>query len=488
MARKRKRSIRRGLAYNIGGNLTFFVILFGSSVVLARLLTPSEMGVYAVTMSVYYLLEGLLRVGLTAYVVREKELPPEKLGSVFALTFIKCVVFGLIVYGLSYPAGAFSRDDRVTHSIQILAVTAAIVPILNPLVGLRARNYAFGLSTLMMLLRTVVATGATLALAYSGAGYTSMPWGNAIGAVVVVATSLAIQWREIQVPLGFVYAREVLKFGQRIFVTSLITSTANRMPDLILMRVLGAAATGLYNRGAGLVDIFGNTLMRSFLKVQAAKLRRDRDTPKGIGPAYALMKRGLTAIFWPGFAVAGVLASPLIGLLYGRQWLDAAPLFSIMLFATAVGLTVSGRQNVYITLGREKELPKNELIRALIGVSLFWIAVPFGLVWAAATRVVDAFVSMVLYMPGLRQGTGVGYRRLVQECAPSAAITAVTVAPAAGYMTWLNWPATLDAPEMAAVLVVCALAWLGAVFAIRHDVADEIRLLVKPVLAKVGLR
>ncbi len=67
-------SVRRSLAWLMMSQGGFFVLQFSGAVVLARLLTPYEMGVYTAAAAVTGILGILQAFGLTLFIIREPDL------------------------------------------------------------------------------------------------------------------------------------------------------------------------------------------------------------------------------------------------------------------------------------------------------------------------------------------------------------------------------------------------------------------------------
>ncbi len=469
-------SARKGLTYLLGGNAGGFVIQFAASVAMARLLTPGEMGVYAASMAIVWIINGVLNVGLQSYCVREREMPPEKLGTVLLLTLVQSAVFGLGLLIAAPLIGGFARDHRVTESIIILSWFGALMPVLVTSYGLMQRAMRFERVVICTLSNIGISAAVTIALAAQGYSWRSMPIGSGVGVTFAVVLALWFQRAQmLRTPLSRAYIGPIMVFGSRIFSASLILNITNRVPDIVLTRAAGTAATGLYNRGANLVDNFNNTLMKSFSRVLASQMARDRQTPAGIGPVYARMSRLITGLFWPAFAVLGVLAAPIVAFLFGPKWVAAGPVLSIVAAAGAINLAVASRSEVLVTSGRERELPRNEAIRGVIGVTLFTLAAySGGLILAASTRIVDAVVAVILYSPGIRAATGLSRGEMWRAFARSALVAAATAAPAVIGMALLGWPNALRTIELFGMISACGVAWFVSLFLLRHELAHEV--------------
>ena len=120
-------SVRRSLAWMMMSQGGFFVLQFGGTVVLARLLTPYEMGVYTAAAAVIGILGILQAFGLTLFIIREPDLDRHILASAFTVNAILAVALSLAIVGLSALGGAFLREPGVQH------VMLALAPL--PLIG-----------------------------------------------------------------------------------------------------------------------------------------------------------------------------------------------------------------------------------------------------------------------------------------------------------------------------------------------------------------
>ena len=74
-------SVRKAIAWSFAGQIASFVASFATMVALARLLTPREVGIYAVGLAVTGVLQALSAFGVGTYLVREEELHPQTIAT-----------------------------------------------------------------------------------------------------------------------------------------------------------------------------------------------------------------------------------------------------------------------------------------------------------------------------------------------------------------------------------------------------------------------
>ena len=115
-------SVRSSLAWMFLSQGGLFVIQFGGSVVMARLLTPYEMGVFAVAYAIVGILSAIRSLGLGSFLVREPDLRPEIVATTFTINAILAATTAAAVWLLGIAGGAWLGDPGVHHVLLILAL------------------------------------------------------------------------------------------------------------------------------------------------------------------------------------------------------------------------------------------------------------------------------------------------------------------------------------------------------------------------------
>ena len=114
-------SLRRSIAWTFVAQGLYFVIQYGGSIILARLLSPKEMGVYTIALTTIALLTMLQSLGLNTFILREQNLTREKFGTAVCINAILNVVIAALVLATA-PLVSVTAD----WSVGICAVSAAI--------------------------------------------------------------------------------------------------------------------------------------------------------------------------------------------------------------------------------------------------------------------------------------------------------------------------------------------------------------------------
>lgn len=466
-------SARRSVLWSLTGSVGLFVIQFAASVVVARLLTPAEMGVYGVALSALMLLASFQNLGFHSFIVREAALDRSTLGTVLTLAVAQGAGLAALLYVGAPALAGFLDEPRVTPALRILCLFALLSPIETVASGLLQRQGRFDLSTLLGLIRVLSAAAIAVGMAFSGYSYASLSWGASGGQAI--ATLVAVGFTGTQLPRRPTLARwrGVWAYGSRILATMSVANVFARLPDIVLGKLAGMATVGLYGRASGIVDAFNTGVLYAVHRVVLKALVDSRDRSGRIDQVYLRALRAATGLFWPMYAGLAILSGPVITLIYGERWAAAAPVLALLCAAGVIHVSVMSRQEVLIATGREGELPKLEAIRGGAGLAMFTVGATYGLVPAAASRIGEALVQHGAYVGRIRAAADTSYAAIYRCYGASAAVTLAAVAPAAAVMTWHNWSPQVPFGQLAGAVAAGGVTWLAALFVTGHVLRDE---------------
>ncbi|WP_125131194.1 oligosaccharide flippase family protein [Microbacterium sp. 10M-3C3] len=315
----------RGVAWS---GINTIVLRLGGvvvGIVLARLLTPEQFGVYAVALTVQAILMTVADLGLSADIIRSDE--PERIApTVATLGLVSGGVLTLVAVAGAAPLASALGSPAAAPAIAILSLTlllggATVVPY-----GLLQRRFQQRELFLMGAVDFVVSTGVTLALVAVGWGVL----GLAVGRVVAqtVSTVLLFLLARVRPRYGIDRAglRPVLAFGLPIAAANLLSWALLNVDNIVLARVAGATALGFYVLAFNISNwpmSAMSQMVRSIALPYFSRLERPAD--------------GLPTVVsfaWAGALPAGValavLAAPVIHVLYGERWLPAAAVLAAL--------------------------------------------------------------------------------------------------------------------------------------------------------------
>lgn len=461
-------AVGRSLAWMGGAQAIGVALQFGAQVVLIRILTLQEAGIYAVALAVVGVLALLQSLGLQAFIVREEVLTEEIQKTAFTVNALLSVVIALGTLAIGYGGAAFLGDPGVRRVLVVVALT----PIINIFSFLPAavleREGRFREIAIATTAGVIAAAVTTVVLALLGFSYMSAAYSQWASAGVTTVLMVVYGREHARLAVGFASWRRVADFGLQMLAISGISNLGMRVSDILLARMLGLSALGLYSRASGLNALVWTNLhllVGRVMLVDYAELYR-QGVP--LRQRYISTVDMLTALLWPVFAGFAVLAGPFIETVYGERWVPAARPLAILALASMILVAITMTYELFAVTGRLRVQTKIEFIRSVFALATFAGGCLIGLEAAAAARVLDALFAMILYRPQLNRMTDTSMRDFVPIYARSTFLTVMAVAPAAAFMTYFGWAADVPLLPLGLTVVAGITLWAIGLRLTRH--------------------
>ncbi|MEE8332516.1 MAG: oligosaccharide flippase family protein, partial [Alphaproteobacteria bacterium] len=106
-------SIRRSLALSFAQKYATMAINIATVMILARLLTPAEIGIFSVGIAMVGLAHTLRDFGVGNYLIQEKELTPDRVRTAFGVTLVIAWIMAGVLIALSGPMAGFYSEPGV---------------------------------------------------------------------------------------------------------------------------------------------------------------------------------------------------------------------------------------------------------------------------------------------------------------------------------------------------------------------------------------
>jgi len=473
-------SVRKSVFWAFAGQIISFTTTLGTSIIVARLLSPHEMGIYAVAFATVGVLQIMTAFDIASYIVREKHLDARTLDTAFTVNAVLLAGLAVITYGLSFAGAAFYGEPAVADALQLLALGPLLSIFEFRPAAMLQRDMQFKWISIVTAARTLIGSLVTVATAFAGFSYMSLAFGYlAYGATGLLISNI-VAGQHASLRLSMQNWRTIGLFGFRMMSISGLANLVVRLSDIILGRMLGLAALGLYSRAGGISSLIFQNIYGTATRVVFVQLARDYRETGVLRDTFLRGLQMITAVMWPILIGLAILSRPVILILFGEQWIPAATPLSLLLIAQFLTLCFGMNWELFVLRDETARQTRYEAIRACVSLALFVVGCSISLSAAAASRIAEALVGLLLYLPHMNRMAGTSSADLIRTYAQSALLTAVATAPALLLMMSSGWSAATPIPMMAASVATGILLWLATVALLKHPLFDE--------LAHVGRR
>jgi O-antigen/teichoic acid export membrane protein len=398
--------IRQHLFLTLVSSNAIMVINFATSLVLARLLTPAEIGVFSVAFVFAGLLRTIRELGVGAYIVQEAELTTARVRSAFGVALVMSLLTGAAVALLAPYAGEFYREPGITQVLLVSAATFVLAPVGSTTLALLRRDLRFKEIAIAETFATIVQSISAILFASLGMGYMSLAWSAVVG--ILASVLAALYYRPGQTPWlpGFSEWRRVLAFCRFTSGSSLIANANGAASDLVLGRMLTMESVAFFNRGQSLADLIGPILFKATNTISLPYFVKAHQAGQSLAE---LNHRGtvlLAVIAVPIYAVLAILAKPLVLLLYGPAWVSTAPLLQILCLAAIIRTPVMLSSQVMTAIGDVGKLFVLDGYALIAKIGLIILTAPYGLEAVAWSFCVSSLITTVQRLHVLRRTLG----------------------------------------------------------------------------------
>jgi O-antigen/teichoic acid export membrane protein len=379
--------------------------------IMAHLLGPSEIGVYALAIPVVAFVTMLADGGLGISLAREPE-TSRVWSTAFWVLLLTGIVLGLLLSLAGLAEGYITRQPRVPGIMSALSVTVVLLTVSAPSLARLDRQGRIAVGAFADLAGNLVGAALGVALAFHGAGAWSM-----------VAQYLTLFFVRAAIINAVAFTKPKFEFQPRLLLTHISTGglvVGTRMADyfgrmvenLLVGQGLGTASLGRYSIANQITrylsDMVGNPL---WMTLYIRALRADRQETAGLQLQFS---RILGAVLFPIAAFAMASAPRLVPVLLGSKWVTAIPLIQILLPAYVVSGIASLSGAPLLAMGRyelqfygQAGLSGGRVLAVCLGPWIGLTGIAYGVsvvtaIYALTMLVLPATVTGCRPLPALR--------------------------------------------------------------------------------------
>ena len=480
-------STRKSLLFSFLDRYAALAIDVVSSMLLARLLTPGDIGVFSVTMTLLAFVSTARDLGAGQYVIQEQELTAARLQAVWAVQLGLGLLLALLVLAASAPMASFYAEPRMESIMWVVALNYAVNPVGSITYAMLMRAMRYDSIAFIRFTGSLAGGATAVGLAWHGYGPMSLAWGNLCATVVTALTSIFFRPAALPWLPGFAELPRVLGFGSRMTLTAVVDSLAKGAPDFFLGKLQGFATAGFYSRANGLVAMFNRLVTDGVYPVALSLFAKESRAEVDMRRSFTRSLSYVTVLAWPFATLACILAHPLVIALYGDQWHDAVPVARLLAIAMALGIPIGLCHSVLVASGAIGKVVKASLSCAAVVLCLVVAGAWHGLPQLGMAIIAGSLASSVIWLAAVKSEIRFHWHDVLKAAAPNPWLcAAVAIAPLSACALWGFAPAN-PLPSLLLSAVLTPPLFLVTLRFIDHPFAGEMDRLLAGVKRKLGI-
>ncbi len=393
-------TLRSGVRWVMVGKVGHEALHFALSIVLARLLTPTDFGLL-VTVQIFTGVAGFLAGGgMGQALVQAKNVDTRDTHVVFTAQLVVCVILYAIFFMLSPAFAAWFDEPLYEDLLKVSALSFLIRPFANVPTALLHRAMRYKAKAVMNMVVLTVTGTASVTLAVLGNGVWSLVLGGLAGGITGVLLANALSGWRPRLAFDISALRQFANYGVKVSMNDIVVYLRKQSSNFVVSRFIGTEAVGLFNKAASLNDKPRGMLSGSAYSVVFRALAK---TQENLDQSKYIYLRTITLVSvyaLPFYIGLWWVAEPFIVTVYGAHWAEAGPILQVLVL-TAL-LDIINNQSGAVSAARK--MLGRELLIQLFSWAILIVAMIIGYRWGSigiAWAVVFASVPYALMMAHL---------------------------------------------------------------------------------------
>ncbi|HEX8172040.1 MAG TPA: lipopolysaccharide biosynthesis protein [Thermoanaerobaculia bacterium] len=404
---------------------------------LARVLAPHDFGLLGFGMMYITFAEIIGDLGSVMTLIYWPERRDDAAQTTFIINVAAGIFWSVVSFLLAPYIAVLFHAPAAAPYVRVLSITTLIKFLGNTHDALAQKDLRFRARTIPELALTGIKAAVALLLAtVFKMGAWSLVWGHLAGiASWTILLWVVVPWRpSLRVPKDLF--RPMLRYGRSIVMVNVLGAFMFDIDAVVVTRFLGVTALGLYQMAARIPDssimvviwVCSKALFPAF-----SKLHAEGGDVRG---AYLVATRCLSSLTLPAALGMAFLAKPIILVFFGKQWVAAAPILSILSLYVGSRSVDFGFGNMLKSMGRPNTLVKLNVLKAALLVPAVFAGAMVSATAVAAALAAVYFLGTMISTTIASRIVGIPLRSIIRAFAPSVQSGAIMSVALYGWMHW----------------------------------------------------
>lgn len=442
----------RGSFWMIGMNWSVRLIGIVNTMILARLLTPEDFGVFAMAFAVFLLVTYISEMGVDLVLIREEHVGPEHYSTAWTIWFLQNLLLALILFSAAPLGGMFFQDERVTDVIRALSVLAVVSGLRNIGIVDFRKGLVFRKEFLFGVYKRLGRFAFAIPIAFMLRSYWAFVISFIVGMLFEVLLSYRmhpfrprISFHDWRMFVGFSFSIIGIRVGQFL---------SRKIDLLVVGRLADGVLVGTYNLALELSRMIVNDIVAPIGKALFPGFSKIRQQEGDVSPTYLNSIGAMAAMVLPAGIGLSAVAEPAVAVILGSQWDAAVPYLQLLaIFCAGEGVLEIVSGQILIATHREN-----------LHLRLVWMRTILFAVVVTATGFTAGVDAIPVAMVGVTWGLVIPFLGVVSWAlgVPVPRMLEVLARPLFASLGMYIVVRMVPMPEVHAVLELLGLTLIGA--------------------------
>ena len=391
-----KRQVKTGIYWSAASNFANKGMQFVFSIILARLLAPSDYGVVGMLTIFITIIQLFVDSGFSQAIITKQDRTQQDLSTAFFFN----IGVGILGYAILFMVSpCIARFYGMPILSPILKVSALGV-VFNSLSIVQSANFAIRLDfktpAIISVFSQFFAGLIGIILAYNGFGVWSLVFQQVVGgAVGVVLNWISVRWIP-SMEFSVSSFRYMFGYGSKVLGASIISTVYDNIQPLIIGKCFSATMLGLFSRAQSFA-VFPSSNFSGILNgVTFPLLSKINGDIQRLASVYRRLIRMSAFIVFPLMIGLAALAEPVVKILLPEALEYTHTIFQIICFSLIWQPISSVNLNLLKAAKRPDIVLKLEIVKKIVGLSFLFASIPFGIIVMCFANLISCIFAVIV--------------------------------------------------------------------------------------------
>ena len=390
-----------GGVFTLGAQSVKLLLQFVSVIILARLLTPEDYGLFAIVIAISVFVNLLKDMGLPTITIQNPEITNIQVSNLFWINTTMGFGFAFLMVVAAPFVGWIYHEPRLIPMLVVMAITCLAGGMSSQHQALLKRSMRFKTLAVLDVVSMMAGVSVAILAAVNNRAYWSLVYMHlAMEFTGAVGTWWACPWRP-ESPRRHSGIRLMLKSGQYLTLTTFLSYIGRNLDALLIGWSRGPGELGFYNKSYTILLLPSLHINLPVSGVALSSLSRTQGELEQHRRHYTRIVLLTTSLGMPLVSFLFVVAEKAILVILGQQWLPCVPIFRALSPTAFLDCLLITLTWALISIGKTDRLFRMIFTTTVVTVAGFIVGLSwgaFGVAVALSFTRVGSLIPMVYYV------------------------------------------------------------------------------------------
>jgi lipopolysaccharide exporter len=366
---------------------------FIRTIILARILSPDDIGVFGIALVLLSMLETFSKTGFNQALIHKKEKDSGYLDTAWTIGLIRGFLLAVLLITIAGPASGFFKSPESLNIIRVISIVVLLQSFNNVAVIYFEKDLEFHKYFQYRFTSTIADMVVAIVSVLILRNVWALALGLIAGNIVQLVMSYVVSPYRPKIKIDRVKARNLFRFGKWIFLSGSLVFLITDADDLFVGKILGTMMLGYYQLAYKISNISAtevSSVISSLSFPVYAKLQDELDRLK---KAFIKILQFTTFMSFPIAGAVIAFANDFTKIFLGDKWLPMVPAMIVLSVWGAIRSVGATSGEFFKGIGRPDISTKLYILQVVIIFSLIY---HFSIEWSILGTSIAILISAVV--------------------------------------------------------------------------------------------